>query len=403
MLIDAIARQTIENSAGFKEFMDGANEEISKLTNPENVPVLADISGNLTSILSAYYKDSEIVATWSPVTQITPSFPSAFIEIKNNDYVTGLEGVGHGLQRAVILTVLRFMADHQAAQEASGKEFSEAESDLIVAIEEPEIYQHPTKQRLFGRVLPKLSVGFNKKTGIRVQTIFVTHSPLLVSIDHCEGIRLVRRVSEEGKKNVAVKGMSLDQCSRRSAEISGQRPQDAWSGTQFGAKLHTFGSEIAEGFFARCVFLVEGIGDKAVIEAWYAINERDPHAEGIVIAEVSGKSNLIKPAIIFEALGIPCYLLFDNDKSGDKQWPSGRFARFTSWDNKLEKYIEDKVGKVNFQNACAEFSAEWDIDPDMCLKFPASAIGMLKKFCETGQKFSELDEILKCVDELLKK
>ena len=74
-LIDAIARQTIENSADFKAFMDGANEEISRLTNPENVPVLADISGGLTSILSSYYKDSEIVATWSPVTQIAPSFP----------------------------------------------------------------------------------------------------------------------------------------------------------------------------------------------------------------------------------------------------------------------------------------------------------------------------------------
>lgn len=85
--------------------------------------------------------------------------------------------LGHGLQRAVILTVLRFMADHRAEQEGTGQEFSEPQSDLIVAIEEPEIYQHPTKQRLFGKLLRTLAQGFNAHTGIRIQTIFVTHSP----------------------------------------------------------------------------------------------------------------------------------------------------------------------------------------------------------------------------------
>jgi putative ATP-dependent endonuclease of the OLD family len=181
-------------------------------------------------------------------------------------------------------------------------------------------------------------------------------------------------------------------------------------------------------FFAKCVLLVEGVGDKAIVEGWYAIKNRDPHAEGLVIAEVSGKNNLIKPAIIFEALGIPCYVLFDNDKSGDQkkleqnkrlnkilqlmcgvdskkivEWPEGSFELFTSWDNKLEKYVEAKVGKAEFQKACAEFSAQWDIDPDMCLKFPASAAGILNKFCAAGTKFPELDEIIKCVDELMEK
>jgi predicted ATP-dependent endonuclease of OLD family len=425
-LVDTIARQTIENSVEFREFMGAANERISELTDPENVPILGEISGGLTSILADYYKDSEIIATWAPITELEPSFPSANIEVKNNEFVTGLDGVGHGLQRAIILTVLRFMADHRAKEEGSGKEFEEPQSDLIVAIEEPEIYQHPTKQRLFGKLLPRLAEKFNRQTGIRIQTIFVTHSPLLVSIGHCEGIRMVRALTQGGKKNVIVNEISLAQCSKRSAEASGRKPEEAWSAAQFGAKLHTFGTEIAEGFFAKCAILVEGVGDKAVIEAWYTLKGRDPHAEGIVIAEVSGKNNLPKPIVIFDELGIPCYWIFDNDKSSAKQkkeqniktnlmlqrlagiatdkcveWPDGRFGRFASWDNNLEKYVSEKVGKDVFEKASIEFSTHFDIDADMSLKFPASAAGMLRRFSESGAKFAELDEIMAEVNKLM--
>src|SRR4029077_20077242 len=120
-------------------------------------------------------------------------------------------------------------------------------------------------------------------TGIRIQTIIVTHSPLMVSLAECEDIRLVRHVSLGEGRNVVANEISLTDCSLRSAEVSGRRPQDAWSAELYAAKLHTFNTEIAEGFFARCVVLVEGVGDKAVLNAAYSIAKRNPHAEGIVI------------------------------------------------------------------------------------------------------------------------
>lgn len=42
-LINTVARQTIENSAGFQEFITDANKRIAELTDPKNVPVLAEI------------------------------------------------------------------------------------------------------------------------------------------------------------------------------------------------------------------------------------------------------------------------------------------------------------------------------------------------------------------------
>lgn len=423
-LIDELARQTIQNNSDFKDFLSKANEQISKFTDPKNVPMLAEISGGLTEILTDYYKDSEIMATWEPISQIQPSFPSANIVVRDNEFETGLSGVGHGLQRAIILTVLRYMAEYRAKQSSVEQKFDEPQSDLILAIEEPEIYQHPTKQRLFGKLLRELTIGFSQYSGIRVQTIFVTHSPLLISIAECESIRLVRSLIKDSQRNVHINELSLERCAKSSAEFSGLKPENAWSAMQFAAKLHTFNSNLAEGFFAKCVVLAEGVGDEAVLNAWYRLKKRDPHAEGIVICQVDGKSKLDKPIIVFGELGIPCYWVFDSDKvakdnggsiktnkllqviggvEADKceDWPVGEFKRFACWEKKIEKYIEEKVGTDAFTAARKKFSILHDISEDSCLKFPASASGMLLEFCEKGAKFPELDNVIAKIDELL--
>ena len=78
---------------------------------------------------------------------------------------------------------------------------------------------------------------------------------------------MVRSVKKNGARNVDVSEISLDECAKICAELSDTKPEDAWSGTQLGTKLHTITSEVSEAFFGRCALLVEGVGDKAVIEA----------------------------------------------------------------------------------------------------------------------------------------
>jgi putative ATP-dependent endonuclease of OLD family len=422
-LINTIAKQTIENTEKFKKFVEDANKQMAEITDPANVPLLSEISGSLTGILSRYYKDSAIDTTWEPITQIQPSFPTAIIEVKNNDFVSGIDGVGHGLQRAIVLTVLQFMAERKAGQGGDGVTFDEAQSDIILAIEEPESFQHPTKQRLFANVLRALTVGFNKTSGIRIQTISVSHSPLMVSLPQCESVRMIRRVSVDGKPNIWTNEISLTDCAVRSADVSGRKPEDAWTGEQFGAKLHTFGSELAEGFFAKCVVLVEGVGDQAILNAAYKSRGRDPYAEGFVIVEVGGKASLDKPIIVFDELGVPCFWVFDNDKrdvakkngnvktnrilqrlAGVKdeecvEWPEGVTARYAAWDYELEKYFEGKDA-VKYAAILANVAAEFHIDPSQCLKFPATAFAILQKMEAEGVKFDELDEIIEKVDAL---
>lgn len=421
-LINTIAKQTIENNLAYQQFLQDANKKIFEFTDPKKVPALAQISSELTAILKNYYRDSEIIANWTAIESIQTAFPTSEIEVKDNEFITSIDGVGHGLQRAIILTVLQYMAERRVKGD-DGDGFKEAQSDIVIAIEEPEVYQHPVKQRLFAKVLNNLASTFNPQTGIRIQTIYVTHSPLLVSLPNCDQIRLVRHSGQ--KKHVRVSSTSLDICSKSSATHYGLKPEDAWSAELMAAKLHTFRGETAEGFFSKCAVLVEGPGDKAILDAWFKVNDRDPHAEGIVVVEAHGKNNLGKPIIIFQELGIPCFWIFDNDKSNSKiqdankirenralqrmakidetsctDFPTGVFDRFAVWDGTIENYVRDVAGK-QFDQLAGTISEKYDIPPSDCLKSPAAAAAMLGELCDRKCEFGKLDKICAAIDKLI--
>lgn len=423
ILINTIAKQTIENNEDYKNFIDNANKEIAQLTDPDNVPLLSEISGDLTEILQTYYKNSEINTTWQPVTSIQPTFPTSEIEVKDKEFTTSIDGVGHGLQRAIILTVLQYMSNRRNNADKETTFFSEAQSDIIIAIEEPEIYQHPIKQRLFAKVLNTISQKFNEKTGIRVQSIFVTHSPLLVSLPLCHNIRVVRYNPKAGK-NTVVSETTLKKCAERLALINGSDIDSAWSSEKLSSRLHTFRGEITEGFFGECVVLVEGVGDKAIIDAYYSFKGYDPHAEGIVIAEVSGKANLAKTVTIFSELGIPCFWLFDNDKDEkDKpkdqvvlenkalqciggiefekcvDFPEGSFGTFSAWNGKIEEYVKS-CAKEKFEPARKIVSNSFDVPEKDCLKSPAPAAELFRILIDEKVVFTELDAILAQIESL---
>ena len=68
-LVDTLAKQTIENDKDFRAFTAETNDRLRQFTDPVNVPALKDISGTLTRILKKYYADSDLIATWEPITE----------------------------------------------------------------------------------------------------------------------------------------------------------------------------------------------------------------------------------------------------------------------------------------------------------------------------------------------
>jgi predicted ATP-dependent endonuclease of OLD family len=332
--------------------------------------------------------------------------------------------VGHGLQRAIILTVLEYVARRRSSPDEKDGSFEEPQSDIILAIEEPEIYQHPTKQRLFRNVLKDLSSSFSKQTGIRLQIICVTHSPLFVDIARCDEVRLLRK-QHPPHPYVSVTSVTLEACSRFLGTYAGKPEAEHFTPNQLAARLHVFTPEIAEGFFAKKVVLVEGVSDKAMIEALFANLGRSCLAEGIVVANAGGKNNIDKLGIIFRELGIPTYIIIDNDQSDtggtsdgriavnkilqqlsgvelDKcaDWPDGIFTNYSAWDGNIEKIIKSITGSDSYIRVRQDCATEYGIKASDCEKSPTVATEMLKRFRAEGHAFGELEELILAIDAL---
>ena len=137
-------------------------------------------------------------------------------------YESTVERTGHGLQRTFIVTMLQHLAaargvemtpedgvsEENASQESGGTHLP----SLVLAIEEPELYQHPSRQRHWASVLLKLATGTTPGVAKNTQVVYTTHSPLLVGLDRFEHIRVLRKSTHEnGKpKTTRLKKVDMD-------------------------------------------------------------------------------------------------------------------------------------------------------------------------------------------------
>jgi predicted ATP-dependent endonuclease of OLD family len=80
---------------------------------------------------------------------------------------------------------------------------------------------------------------------------------------------------------------------------------------------------LAEMFFTQRLILVEGIEDAAYINAWLVLTDKidEFRRAGCHVVPVDGKSELLRPVIIAEQMGIPVHVVFDADadKFGEKE------------------------------------------------------------------------------------
>jgi putative ATP-dependent endonuclease of OLD family len=105
-----------------------------------------------------------------------PQEPLAAIIAGDGDFEGELARFGHGLQRSYLLALLHELA---ATDDTNAPR-------LILGCEEPELDQHPPQARHFASVLQKLSKN-------NAQIIVSTHSPLFVTGETFEDVRMVRK------------------------------------------------------------------------------------------------------------------------------------------------------------------------------------------------------------------
>jgi len=372
-IIELLVKTVVEQRADFRAWKEQAEIAYQELVDPENLGELSDLSGELSATLQTYYNESSIDLQWQPAGEFQASLPAADVLLTEKGYTGPIDGKGHGLQRAFVFTLLQHLAKALHSQPEGEDEDLEPEADLedhtlILAIEEPELYQHPTKQRHFSRILSELANGVLAGVIGSNQVLVCSHSPLFISMDRFSDIRLARRhLLDDGTRPLEVSSVSEQQVCDRVNDVLQLQGNDVYLPDLLAARLHILDPLVAEGFFATLAVLVEGAGDKAAVIAAANARGTDLESLGIAVLPVGGKLNLSRPQAIFELFGIPTYTIFDSDINlgEDDQHPETNVAiqklagepepvecrtfvgdRFASFERDLEKVLRDDFGEV---------------------------------------------------------
>lgn len=421
-LVELLVRSSILQREEFQAFKQEMTTRYQALVAAENMPELGALATTLTTDLKGLYQDAEVGLSWREVADFPVPLPVADVTLSDQGFGGPVDRQGHGLQRAFIFTLLQHLA--RTASSEGDEDVADGEApepqvpNLILAIEEPELYQHPTKQRHFAEVLRGLSSGSLPGATAPTQIAFATHSPLFVSLGHSDEIRLVRRIDCEDAdlKQCDLKALNLDEIAKV-LENGWCKPEGSYSGATLVPRLHILGPELAEGFFANGVVLVEGRSDKAAIAAASRLLGLNFGAAGIAVLSAEGKDNLDRPLVIFRELGIPTFVVWDCDshKEGNGARPATNLAlarlcgediaespvdthvgsSFAHFGETLERTLKAEVGEANLANYLADACAPFGIPPsNESQKIPEVMYRTLLKAEEEGADFPTLKGIV---------
>lgn len=221
--------------------------------------------------------------------------PIAGIKTGEGAFLGSLSRMGHGFQRSYLLSLLQELANSEAPNAPT----------LILGCEEPELYQHPPQARHLSDVLRKLATGNN-------QVLITTHSPLFVSGDGFEDVRLIKPPSDtRGSK---VKSVSYVKLCERVRVATGEDPRLDHRGL-LAKIIQSLQPGIAEMFFTRVPVLVEGLEDIAYITTELHLAGLWPEFRrlGCHLIPANNKNRLIEPIAISAELGLPIFVVYDSD------------------------------------------------------------------------------------------
>lgn len=289
--------------------MEEAIQKISKSLNREGggerLPQLYAVETDLNRAIGKIFEgcDLEIEFT-TPTIETLLGSPRLFV---NDGFRGQVEYKGHGLQRAVIFSILRNYADV-----VTGKGDLKRRT-LILAVEEPELYMHPLAQRAIRKLFKEIANSGD-------QIIYTTHSALQLEVaDFDEVIRVEGSPLKLNDDKIAVcssvrqlpsNKMVNDEIARHpflAGKVTEESIREHYS--------HAYNRSRNEGFFAKKVLLVEGDTEEYSLPIYAAALGIDFDLLGISVIESGGKGPMDRLFRVFNELGIPVFMLFDYDEN----------------------------------------------------------------------------------------
>jgi predicted ATP-dependent endonuclease of OLD family len=423
-LLDLVIREYLHQNEDLKKFEEKTKEEYEKIINSSQCSQLKNLEKDLCDALNTYIPDSEIKVTWNFSNGIQINMPRGNIQIVEDTYCSTVDRSGHGVQRAFIMTMLQHLTIIKSKAEVKEEDEKSHFPSLLIAIEEPELYQHPNRQRHLSKTLLKLSKNPLSYLNSSIQIVYTTHSPLFLDIIRFSNIRKLHKFLkvQHLPKTPKIYYTTLDEVARSLERLEGVE-EGTFSESTLQSRLITCMTPwMNEGFFADVVVLVEGEGDRAaLIGAANAMNI-DFESVGISVIPCGGKTNLHKPAVIFRQLGIPIYILWDSDSNKPDSNPENNHRLLRLFDQECEDYpemitdkfscfkdnleitLQSEVGDDFYNQTLAFLQNEYDIKKKKDAKKNPKIIQRLFKMAEedsrSSKKFEKIvQKIIKLKDE----
>jgi len=298
---------TQEKRDELKNVLKSVAQKLNREGGRERLAEVCDIETKLNTTIKDIFADCDVELEFqTPTFEVLMASPKIYVD----DGFRGLvENKGHGLQRAAIFSILRSYADFVTRLKPESKR------SFILGIEEPELYMHPQAQRTVRRVFRKIAA-----TGDQV--FFSTHSSHFVDVaDFDEIIRVESQLIEDGGKRAVVTStwhlpiswMVEDEIARHPRlkdEVTPNSIREYYS--------HAYNPHRNEGFFAKRIIFVEGDTEEYALPIYAEALGISLDMLGVSIVQCGGKGPMDRLYRIFNELGIPCYMLFDYDKSSKK-------------------------------------------------------------------------------------
>ncbi|PPL02282.1 AAA family ATPase [Parapedobacter indicus] len=337
----SILMRFLENSEHFDKITDSFNE-LHKLLNvvreaelitDNRIEKLQDIERQIGSFLSENFPKSKIEIE-IPKPELKQVFTNARILI--DDGVRDIiETKGDGIKRAVTFALLRTYVEQYKEQKREAAETKLAgavegsmaevapveasEQPYIFLFEEPELYLHPSAQKILFEALEKLTEANN-------QVFVTTHSPMFFS-PHSTGtfVKVIKEYPVQGKPYGKFLTVNLLK------EI----------GAKDAFQIICYENNTA-AFFANKVLLVEGDSDVIYMKevAKLLNSEWNFDAKNIPIISINGKSNIKRFIDFYSFFQIKCFCIVDSDALIDG------FEKFVVSDE-IKKQREQLLGTLD--------------------------------------------------------
>lgn len=247
----------------------------------------------LNSVVASYSPGRAVIVSPAEVELKAPK-TTFEVAVLDGTTATAVDRQGHGFQRTILISALQLLAQSGSAS---------SDGVICLAIEEPELFQHPIQAQTFAKVLRSLAENDEK----RIQVTYATHSPYFLEARHFNQVRRLTRSFDESPI-VTVHFATIAEVKSKLAGIQNPEIVDR----QLDSIV---ASQLAVALFANSAFVVEGTTEASV---FYGIGDKSCpgslEASGVAVVPAGNKTSIPLVHAILTTIGVPVYTLFDGDR-----------------------------------------------------------------------------------------